>query len=464
MRGPRTRRRSSSPTTIPSANPTMAVAGRHSVDTLLPPIAIPRNTALPLWLAGNTPRNRSNATASTNPVIPASSTATAKAGQTHVSCRSCVRVDEYSRHRDAGTEMVVAHDSGDRTLPDAGGVGGVGGGHPVADPRIEGALERFAVRGPSAPTVPRNSAPVTTSTVVGSSTTIVTGDGNPRSSVNSPKWSPAPSWATTTPSRSTRARPDTTTPNSWRRRPCTQSRLPVATSSRVAMLWKSLTPTGQVSMVFPPVFRSLVLHGAPVPPMVLRQVTQNAGVPGRPPRAESERSRRVTDDFAEGLDDDDRAALATCGQRRQYPRGAAVFHEGDHSDFVVVILEGRLKVVVHGLDGTETLLSVRGPGAIVGELAGIDDSPRLATARSTRSPRRCCRPPSSVSSSNVIPRLRSRCSGSWSDGCGRPTAAAPSSERSTSPAGSRNCSPTFRGPRVRTATTWCGCRNTSWQA
>ncbi len=57
-----------------------------------------------------------------------------------------------------------------------------------------------------------------------------------------------------------------------------------------------------------------------------------------------------------------------------------MFHEGDHSDFVVVIVEGRVKVVVHGLDGTETLLSVRGPGAIVGELAGIDDSPRLATA------------------------------------------------------------------------------------
>jgi CRP-like cAMP-binding protein len=39
-----------------------------------------------------------------------------------------------------------------------------------------------------------------------------------------------------------------------------------------------------------------------------------------------------------------------------------------------------VKVVVHGHDGSESLLSVRGPGAIVGELAGIDDSPRLATA------------------------------------------------------------------------------------
>jgi len=88
----------------------------------------------------------------------------------------------------------------------------------------------------------------------------------------------------------------------------------------------------------------------------------------------------MTGGFAEGLSADDRAELARCGQRRQYPRGAALFHEGDGSDFVVVLLEGRIKVVVHGHDGTESLLSVRGPGAIVGELAGIDDSPRLATA------------------------------------------------------------------------------------
>lgn len=88
----------------------------------------------------------------------------------------------------------------------------------------------------------------------------------------------------------------------------------------------------------------------------------------------------MTDAFASALSDADRAALRACGQRRHYSRGSALFREGDGSDFVVVILDGRIKVVVHGLDGTETLLSVRGPGAIVGELAAIDDSPRLATA------------------------------------------------------------------------------------
>jgi CRP/FNR family cyclic AMP-dependent transcriptional regulator len=88
----------------------------------------------------------------------------------------------------------------------------------------------------------------------------------------------------------------------------------------------------------------------------------------------------VTDGFADALAAADRASLTGYGQRRRYPRGTELFHEGDRSDFVVLILEGRIKVVVHGQDGTETLLSVRGPGAIIGELAGIDDSPRLATA------------------------------------------------------------------------------------
>ena len=75
---------------MPSANPTIAVAGCQPVDTELPPIAIPRNTALPLWFARNTPRNRSNAIASTKPVSPASSTATTSAGQTNSLDRSGV--------------------------------------------------------------------------------------------------------------------------------------------------------------------------------------------------------------------------------------------------------------------------------------------------------------------------------------------------------------------------------------
>ena len=88
----------------------------------------------------------------------------------------------------------------------------------------------------------------------------------------------------------------------------------------------------------------------------------------------------MSDRFRDALSEADRTALAACGRRRHYARGAALFHEGDLSDFVVVVLDGRVKIVVHGHDGSDSLLSVRGPGAIVGELAGIDDSPRLASA------------------------------------------------------------------------------------
>jgi CRP-like cAMP-binding protein len=88
----------------------------------------------------------------------------------------------------------------------------------------------------------------------------------------------------------------------------------------------------------------------------------------------------MTERFGDALSDTDRTALGACGRRRHYPRGAELFHEGDLSDFVVVVLDGRVKIVVHSHDGSESVLSVRGPGAIVGELAGIDDSPRLASA------------------------------------------------------------------------------------
>ena len=64
--------------------------------------------------------------------------------------------------------------------------------------------------------------------------------------------------------------------------------------------------------------------------------------------------------------------LAAIGRIRRYQRGSAIFLEGDEGDFVVVIVEGRTKAVASTVDGDETLLSLRGPGDLVGELAAID--------------------------------------------------------------------------------------------
>jgi CRP-like cAMP-binding protein len=54
-------------------------------------------------------------------------------------------------------------------------------------------------------------------------------------------------------------------------------------------------------------------------------------------------------------------------------------YEGDPGDRVVVLLAGRVKVTTTGDDGQETLLSIRGPGEILGELSFLDDQPRLST-------------------------------------------------------------------------------------
>lgn len=83
---------------------------------------------------------------------------------------------------------------------------------------------------------------------------------------------------------------------------------------------------------------------------------------------------------ASALLDADWAALLGRRPRRRYRRHARVFCEGDPSDFVIVILEGRVKIVVTTEDGAESLLAVLGPGELVGEFAALDPAPRLASA------------------------------------------------------------------------------------
>ncbi|GAA1835077.1 Crp/Fnr family transcriptional regulator [Luedemannella flava] len=73
------------------------------------------------------------------------------------------------------------------------------------------------------------------------------------------------------------------------------------------------------------------------------------------------------------------AALEACGRRRQWPRGRVIFREAEESDWVLVILSGRVKVSSHTAGGTEVVLAVRGPGSLVGELSAIDREPRSAT-------------------------------------------------------------------------------------
>jgi CRP/FNR family transcriptional regulator, cyclic AMP receptor protein len=68
------------------------------------------------------------------------------------------------------------------------------------------------------------------------------------------------------------------------------------------------------------------------------------------------------------------------GTRRRYRRGAMLFTEGEISDKVVLVVEGRVKISHYTDDGREVLLAVRGPGEVLGELSAIDGEPRSAAA------------------------------------------------------------------------------------
>ena len=74
------------------------------------------------------------------------------------------------------------------------------------------------------------------------------------------------------------------------------------------------------------------------------------------------------------------ALLREKGRSRRFRTGATLFHEEDHSDWIGLVLKGRVKISCYGADGRERLVAVVGPGELLGELAAIDGEPRSATA------------------------------------------------------------------------------------
>jgi CRP-like cAMP-binding protein len=61
--------------------------------------------------------------------------------------------------------------------------------------------------------------------------------------------------------------------------------------------------------------------------------------------------------------------------------GSAVFQEGDPGDRAYVVQDGQIEIVREGEAGEIMVLGVVEKGGIFGEMALIDDQPRMATAR-----------------------------------------------------------------------------------
>jgi CRP/FNR family cyclic AMP-dependent transcriptional regulator len=89
----------------------------------------------------------------------------------------------------------------------------------------------------------------------------------------------------------------------------------------------------------------------------------------------------ATGAFLDRLEPDDKAALLNAGHPRHYRAGETIFVAGDPGTSVVLITDGRVKVTAPSPTGAETVLSLRGPGELIGELTAVDDepTPRVAT-------------------------------------------------------------------------------------
>lgn len=70
--------------------------------------------------------------------------------------------------------------------------------------------------------------------------------------------------------------------------------------------------------------------------------------------------------------------IADLGQEREYPRRTVIFHEGDRSDLIYVVLSGRLEVFLADSEGREIVLNELGPGELFGEMS-LDGNPRSAS-------------------------------------------------------------------------------------
>jgi CRP/FNR family cyclic AMP-dependent transcriptional regulator len=88
---------------------------------------------------------------------------------------------------------------------------------------------------------------------------------------------------------------------------------------------------------------------------------------------------RIDRSFWGMLDASDRAALQDAATSVEFAPGSVICHQGDRSRNVLVVSRGRVRVSRLAVTGEETLLAVRGPGEIIGELAAVDGRHRSAT-------------------------------------------------------------------------------------
>lgn len=82
----------------------------------------------------------------------------------------------------------------------------------------------------------------------------------------------------------------------------------------------------------------------------------------------------------EDLSEAQRSALVSRCQRRRYRRRQALFHHGDPSDGMHLVVSGRVVVRISAPSGEEASLTVAGPGQVVGEQSLLVEGERRSAS------------------------------------------------------------------------------------
>ena len=96
-------------------------------------------------------------------------------------------------------------------------------------------------------------------------------------------------------------------------------------------------------------------------------------------RAEVEAHRLAAIPIFANVDESQLAAIATRFVTERYPRGKRILEEGDPGDKLYIIVRGAVEVRKRNPDGEERLVAVLEDGDVFGEIALLEDVPRIAT-------------------------------------------------------------------------------------
>ena len=88
----------------------------------------------------------------------------------------------------------------------------------------------------------------------------------------------------------------------------------------------------------------------------------------------------VVEGFLSLLEPNERATVAQVGPDGTYRRGDRLFLEGDRTDVVYLVVEGRARVLTTTAEGNEVTLSVRGRGELIGEMSALDPGSRRSAS------------------------------------------------------------------------------------